>query len=274
MRRVQRDGRGSPYTRNLSHNTALPDGHRPDDQPEMNLTMLNSRFRKLFRLARHPSLWPFAFRGTVASLEHQDVPFGKDFRTVIDVGASRGQFAAFAAHRFPKARIICFEPLPGPADRLEKVLGNRVELRRIALGSKPGRATINVSARDDSSSLLPIGSRQVQEFPGTEAVDSIEVEVSTLDLELPEPPLQPCLLKIDVQGFEAEVLNGAPKTLTRTDEALIECSFVELYAGQALGPEITTLMKEEGFSTRFPARGGNSPNGSAIQADLLFVRDD
>lgn len=206
------------------------------------------------------------------SLEHQTVPFGEDFRTVIDVGASRGQFASFAAHRFPAATIICFEPLDGPADALERALGRRAEVRRVALGEAPGRATIHISARDDSSSLLPIGERQVSEFPGTAAVGTREVTVSTLDSEFPYRLARPCLLKIDVQGLEADVLKGGRELLEQVDEALIECSFIELYEGQALLPEIVTRMREAGLEEAYKSEPLVSRGGDQLQTDILFVR--
>jgi FkbM family methyltransferase len=233
--------------------------------------LLATRLLKLIRLARKPGLWPVAVRGTMPSLEHEGIPFGHDFRTVIDVGASRGQFAAFAADRFPEASIICFEPLDEPADALERVLGHRVEVHRLALGNEPGTATIHISARDDSSSLLPIGERQVAEFPGTGTAGVAEVSVSTLDDELPSGINRPCLLKIDVQGFEAEVLKGAGRVLAEVDEALIECSFVELYEGQALAPAVVEMMEDAGFvlinGTEFEGLGK-----TRIQADLHFKR--
>ncbi len=94
-------------------------------------------------------------------------------------------------------------------------------------------ATLTVSAHDDSSSLLPIGHRQLSEFPGTHPVDSVEVRVlplrEVLSSELPPPRL----LKIDVQGLELEVLRGAGSSLDLIDELFVECSFAELYGGQA-----------------------------------------
>jgi len=231
-----------------------------------------TRLTKLIRLARLPNLWGAAIRGTIPSLEHQSVPFGSDFATVIDVGASRGQFATFAAHRFPDAKVICFEPLDESADALERVSGERVEVRRVALGGTPGSAEIHISASDDSSSLLPIGERQVTEFPGTATVGSRRIAVSTLDREFPEFPDRPCLLKIDVQGLEAEVLKGGTGLLEQVDEAFIECSFVELYEGQALAPEVIEQMAEAGFEVidkGLPVAGND---GLPIQADILFGR--
>lgn len=69
------------------------------------------RGRKFARLARHPSLWKAARCGVLASLEHEVVPLGTP-GTVIDVGASHGQFALLANLHFPRARIVSFEPLP------------------------------------------------------------------------------------------------------------------------------------------------------------------
>ncbi len=192
---------------------------------------------------------------------------------MLDVGASRGQFALFAATNFPEARIVCFEPLPGPLDDLTRVLGDRVEVRPVAVGARPGTATMNVSQRDDSSSILPIGQKQVGEFPGTAAIASIDVEVTTLDTALEEPGERPCLLKIDVQGLELEVLKGAAETLTQVDEALIECSFVELYEGQALADEVVEYLL--GFDLRLVGvhEIAYSADGSAIQADFFFRRE-
>lgn len=193
---------------------------------------------------------------------------------MLDVGASRGQFALFASHRFPQARIICFEPLPGPAADLRRVMGDQVEIHETAVGASAGTATINVSARDDSSSLLPIGSRQQHEFPGTGTERRIEVPVTTLDQAVGEDLTGPCLLKIDVQGLELEVLKGAASTLGRVDEALIECSFVELYEGQALADEVIGHLSETGLRLAGVHEVTHSADGSAIQADFLFRRAD
>lgn len=230
------------------------------------------RFQKLSRLIADRSYWPALRMGVAASVEHTGIPFRRDVQTVLDVGASRGQFALFAARNFPNSRIICFEPLPGPMSDLKRVLGPRVETHATAVGASASTAWINISARDDSSSILPIGNRQVEEFPGTAAVDSIEVPVNSLDELLTTPIERPCLLKIDVQGLELEVLKGATRTLESIDEALIECSFVELYEGQAMADEIVVLMHKTGMELSGVHEVSYSADGSAIQADFLFKR--
>lgn len=89
--------------------------------------------------------------------------------TVVDIGANRGQFALAARYCFPEARIVSFEPLPGPAAVYRAVFAGdaRARLVESAIGPEPGEAGIQLSARDDPSSLLPITARQSALFPGT-----------------------------------------------------------------------------------------------------------
>lgn len=237
------------------------------------LRLARSRVVKLAGVAVNPDFRRGLRRGVAASVEHRNIPFRADFRTVIDVGASRGQFALFAASRFPEARIISFEPLPGPRAKLEEALGGRAEVIPLALGSESGSTTMHVSRRDDSSSILEIGEAQTRNFPGTEAVGEQRVEIDTLDDALPGPPERPCLLKIDVQGLELEVLKGATETLRRVDEALIECSFVRLYEGQALADEVIALALHAGLRLKGVHGQVKTESGEPIQADLHFCRD-
>lgn len=243
-----------------------------DDKSLLPFRLARTRIMKLARLARAPVYWPSALKGVVASVEHAHIPFSHEFGTILDVGASRGQFALFAAHHFPSARIICFEPLPNSQKILREVLGDRIELVAAAAGAEAGAAVVNVSAQDDSSSLLPIGPRQVAEFPGTQRIGSTEVEVRLLaDVLTPELPA-PRLLKVDVQGLELDVLSGAGEALGLIDEVFVECSFAELYEGQALADEVIAFMLERGLRLVHVAGMVHGTDGAALQADLLFRR--
>ena len=236
------------------------------------LRLTRLRARKLVRLLGDRTYWPALRNGVAASVEHASIPFGSGIRTVLDVGASRGQFALFAGSRFKGAKIISFEPLPEAMADLKRVLGHEVETHQTAVGSVSGHAWINVSGNDDSSSLLAIGPRQEVEFPGTAAVGSIEVPVTTLDEVLTDDLARPCLLKIDVQGLELEVLKGATKTLQSVDEALVECSFVELYEGQAMADEVVVHLRKAGLRLAGVYEVVHAADGTAIQADFLFRR--
>jgi FkbM family methyltransferase len=237
--------------------------------------MTGLRARKLARLGRRPAYWPALRAGVAASVEHGDVDFRDDVRTVLDVGASRGQFAVFAANRWPEARLICFEPLPDARSRLERVVpAGRADVHPVALGTEPGEVEMHVSARDDSSSLLPIGPGQTTAFPGTEEAGTQRVRVDVLENHVSADLARPVLLKIDVQGFELDVLEGAGGALAHIDELYVECSFLELYTGQALADEVVAFLRGRGFRLAGVYGVVRRADGTSVQADFLFRRVD
>ena len=211
--------------------------------------------------------------GVAAGIEHHSVPFLPSFNTVIDVGASRGQFALFAATRWPEAKILCFEPLPLPRQKLQEVLGGRVEVFDVALGSAKGSSVMQVSGRDDSSSMLTMAA-QLTEYPETATVDQTEVEVACLAEYLADGEALPgtILLKIDVQGFELEVLRGCADALALVDQVYCECSFQELYAGQPMAGEVVSFLQASDFELAGVYGTVRGRDGRQIQADLLFNR--
>lgn len=235
--------------------------------PRVRLFLL--RTRKVSRIVRRPDYLSALRHGVLAATEHEDSGLRTDAGTVLDVGASRGQFALFARRRWPQASIICFEPIPGAAEKLRETLGPSVTVHRTALGSQKGESILNLSRSDDSSSLLPIG-RQADEFPGTAAVGTTPVRVGVLSEYLDADLPRPIVLKIDVQGFELEVLRGAGDRLTHLDEVLCECSFVELYEGQALASDVVAFMHQHAFTLAGLSGLTYSETGQLLQADLLF----
>lgn len=232
-----------------------------------------ARAAKGARLLRTPAYWTPLRQGVAASVEHEGVPFDPDTRTVIDVGASRGQFGLFAARTFTKARLVCFEPLAAPRAMLESVMpADRTTIHPLAIGGARSTEQIHVSAADDSSSLLPIGRGQVEAFPGTQEERTEEVRVERLDDVLTQPIERPALLKIDVQGYELEALRGADETLGHVDAIYVECSFTELYDGQPLADEVVCHLRDRGFRLAGVYGVARTPAGACLQADFLFRR--
>jgi FkbM family methyltransferase len=210
-----------------------------------------------------------------AGVEHARVLSGLDCRTVVDIGANRGQFALVARQCQPHARVISFEPLPAAAAKFRAVFAgdDRVTLHEVAIGPAPGNATIHVSKRDDSSSLLPISSTQVALFPGTEEVATATVRVAPLREFIPASDTKPpALLKLDVQGFELEALRGCEDLLDRFAYVYAECSFVELYVGQPMADEVIAWLREHAFKLHGKYNTVHDRDGRAIQADMLFAR--
>ena len=244
----------------------------------MNLDILTIRLRKLAAIAVRSSYrGAFLRHGVAPAIEHEAVLRGLDFDFVADVGANRGQFSLVCRHVRPLARILAFEPLPAPAAVYRALFRGdpRVRLHACALASRRGEMTMHVSGREDSSSLLPISDLQSQNFPGTERVGVCRVPVGPLsDFVGPQDLGGQNLLKIDVQGFELEVLKSAESLLPQFRWVYAECSFVPLYEGQALADEVIQWLKTRRFDLigRFnPSRGRD---GTPLQADLLFrLRD-
>ena len=107
---------------------------------------------------------------------------------------------------------------------------------------------MHVSRADDSSSLLAITERQTSLFPGTEEVRMLEVRTAGSTRRFsPARSTRPAALKIDVQGAELAVLRGATDLLSEVDAILVECSFLELYGGQALADDVIRFVHERGF---------------------------
>ena len=145
---------------------------------------------------------------------------------VIDVGANRGQFSLDVHTALPHTPIIAFEPLQHEAAVYTEVFGGvpSVELRVHAVGAAEGVKALHVTRSADSSSLLAPTELQNATFPDTDEIDQIDVTISTLDDALAEIDLGArALLKADVQGYELEVLKGAPLTCERCVGCISSC---------------------------------------------------
>jgi FkbM family methyltransferase len=227
---------------------------------------------KALTAALYPRYWKALSAAVVPTIEHGPGLAGVSPATVIDVGANKGQFTAFARARWPRARFFAFEPLPGPSRRFRAIFGDRVPLYNLALGREDATLEIHIASREDSSSLLPIGRLQVEEFHTAE-VATLSVPVRRLDGVLGDGSVvAPALLKIDVQGFEHEVLEGCTGIADLIEWIYVEASFVELYQGQKLYGEVERLLASMGYD---PVREHNvqlGKSGSKIQADILFAR--
>ncbi|WP_276965161.1 FkbM family methyltransferase, partial [Metallibacterium scheffleri] len=189
--------------------------------------------------------------------------------------ANRGQFALVSRHCYPDARIVSFEPLPEPAAIFRQVFASdaRVLLHACAIADKAGTTHMHVSARDDSSSLLPIGSEQTRIFPGTAEVALAQIEMRRLEDVLQRADIAaPALLKLDVQGYELQALRGCETLLDAFAWVYCECSFVELYAGQALADEVIAWLRERRFGLLGAYNMAFDHAGRAVQADFLFGR--
>jgi FkbM family methyltransferase len=237
---------------------------------------LMRRLIKLLRLLGRNKYRAGLIHGVAAAIEHvsflRSVPMG----TLIDAGANKGQFSLVARGERGDVRIIAFEPLKRPHRIYSSLFAGdkSVTVVNAALGAEAGEADIHVSRSDDSSSLLPIGRLQCQIFPGTEEVGKEHIRVMRLDEAVDAVGLaHPLVLKMDVQGFELEVLKGAEKSLPYIDGIYVELSFVPLYEGQPVAHEVIKWLDERGFFLAGVYHVAYGAQGIAIQADMYFRRD-
>ena len=242
----------------------------------MNTSLYITRVSKLFRVLTSSRLMHAFLRyGVFASAEHIPV-LGTKFRMIIDIGANKGQFALACRKWAPNSKIISFEPLSAPADMFRLLFSKdtNIQFYQTAIGPKKQRANIHVSAHEDSSSLLPIGSNQVTIYPGTQEKELIEVDVAPLSFFLmPEDIKSPAMLKLDVQGFEMEALKGCETLMEKFDYIYCECSFIELYYGQKLAYEVIEWLHQRQFNFIGIFNTSYDRSGLAIQADFLFKKE-
>lgn len=233
------------------------------------------RPRKLTRALSHPTWRRALRRGVLAGSEHAQALGHLTFQTVVDVGAHCGQFALFARATWPEARIVALEPLPGPAARFRRLFADDagVALHEVALAPQSGRRHMQVSARSDSSSLLPVGPAQTAAFPGTHAIGETAVATARLaEVVAADAIVPPALLKLDVQGFELWALQGVAELLRRFEAIYCECSLQELYLGQALLPDVSAYLQDRGFQERGRFNLAHHRRFGPVQADVLFMR--
>lgn len=239
----------------------------------MDLDLLKIRLRKLCVSLTQKTNWKALAHGVAPAIEHSAVLRSLKVDGIIDVGANRGQFSLACRLALPGIPIIAFEPIPAEAATYRKVHGRipNITLVESALGEATGRATLHLSKSADSSSLLPIGRRQTELYQNTAEVGTIEVPVHRLDdMAAHWPQRTRQLLKLDVQGFELNVLRGAVGMLPRCAYVYAECSEVALYEGQALRTEVEAFLGEQGFKPlgRFNCQWYG---GQLIQADFLYI---
>ena len=207
------------------------------------------RTRKLLRLLADRRFRPGLRHGVAATIEHAGALAGRDFASIVDIGASRGQFTLFAAGLWPQAQIFAFEPLPEAYAVLARIAaGRRIQAFRTAIGPHVAKARMHVMQPDDCSSLLAPTARQHATFPRTRLAGTTPVEIAPLDAFVGPGDLSaPALLKVDVQGFELAALEGCASLLDRFAAIYVECSFVPLYAGQPLADEVLEYLRAQGF---------------------------
>ena len=222
-------------------------------------------------VVRYPLHDPLA--RTVKLLKHHNAG------CVLDVGANDGGFGTAVRGLAYTGRIISFEPLQAPYEALSRKAfadGNWVALQ-YAVGDSRGDIEINVSGNDGlSSSVLPILDTHVDVAPKSRYIGTqkaTQVRLDDMVSELGGSGLRRAFLKVDVQGYEMAVLDGAAGLLR--DGVIIglqlELSLVPLYEGamtyrEGLDWADSLGMTLMGLDPVF----ADPDSGQLLQADVVF----
>jgi len=193
-------------------------------------------------------------------------------QTVIDVGANKGQFSLAVRYLYPSAKIHAFEPLRAERAVYKSVVSGPAQIHPVALGAKKGSADFFITVNADSSSLLPPARNQTEAY-GTLLSTKTSVSVERLsDALSSEELIGPVLLKMDVQGAELQVLEGAEEVLPLIDALYSEVSFVQLYMGQPTASAIISFLERRGFILRGCFNTSFTSRFGPTQSDILFLR--
>ncbi|MGB3542067.1 FkbM family methyltransferase [Rubrivirga sp.] len=199
---------------------------------------------------------------------------------LLDVGANQGQFAGEFRRRGFTGRIVSFEPNPTAFARLEDAArsDDKWHVRNEGLGAEASRLPMHIATgHDASSSILPPSDRMGDFADFLSFDDRVEVDVRRLDTVFDEivRPGERVAMKVDTQGYESAVLEGASGVLDRIDAVTLELSFVPLYEGEPPAETVMAWMRERGFAPAYVAPAFiERPSRRWLQADVLFVRDE
>ncbi len=244
--------------------------------------MLSSTATKALSLARHldnPELMRLRKRGLprecYQSLNRQWLR-SLDPRTILDIGANTGQFAVAANAIFTGAAVYSFEPLPDWFETLKKNMSGVKEFRafNIGLGAAHAELQFNRSSFAPSSSFRKMATLHKETYPWTAGSETVDVQVETLDCVTAAFDLKdPILLKIDVQGYEDQVLAGGKSICSRAAVIIIEISFETLYEGQPLFDDIYRTLISWGFAYKGSLEQAVDPKSDRyLYADAIFLR--
>ena len=195
---------------------------------------------------------------------------------VFDIGANTGQYSSDLRRLGYSNRIISFEPLKSAFDQLRNKSSkdDYWSVHNYALGNENCINTINVAGNSQSSSILEMLPSHFESAPGSQYIDKQEIEIKRLDtvFDTFDIDREKIMLKIDTQGFEKNVLDGASKVLDKISLIQLEMSIIHLYENETPFMEMISYLDEKGFQLVSLENGFSDINtGQLLQVDGIFV---
>lgn len=188
---------------------------------------------------------------------------------VLDVGSAKGYWSLRAASRWKQARFHMIDPLAESEPSLQEICRkhDRFHYLLMAVGNRTGTATMNVTPDFDGSSAL--------DYPGADPSRQRQIPLDTIDNLLVTGKLPaPQLVKIDVQGFEMQVLEGGGKLFETAEVFIIEANLYRFMPDCPLVHEIVAYMAARGYRMFDFAGTLRRPyQNDLAQIDVVFVSE-
>jgi len=205
----------------------------------------------------------------IRTLEHFKI------NLVLDIGANIGQYGEMLYNEGYQGEVISFEPINSCHEILQKKAKSNPKWKvaePMAIGENDYETEINISKNLVSSSILKINDKHIQGAPNSAISQKQTIKVKKLD-SIEFDFSKNIFLKIDTQGFEKNVLNGAKESLKKIHLVSVEISLVELYENAGSWLEIIDFMDKSGFylyglETAFV----DNNTGQVLQIDGIFAR--
>jgi len=195
---------------------------------------------------------------------------------IFDVGANEGWFFHCWTDWCPPAEVHAFEPAEEAFTRSKIYDAPNIHLNRVAVGRTPGKLPLHVLSEStvSNSLLAPVDETWREIGYHTGEVFMREVDVITLDDYARRNAIESVyLIKIDVQGFELEVLEGAAEVLQRTDYVFVEAALRPLYEGAPRFTAVYDFLADHGFHL-MTLRAWHRGNNVLVETDMLFRRNE
>ncbi|WP_367913475.1 FkbM family methyltransferase [Leadbetterella sp. DM7] len=195
---------------------------------------------------------------------------GLTLRTILDVGAHKGDWSVLAARILPEATYYLIEPQEELKPEIDKFLArHKGRVFFGGAGAEDGELTLTMWEDFAGSSFLPQagqgGGRMQKKVP----IYSIDGLIARGEMPVPD------ICKIDVQGFEIEVLKGAAGIFGKTEVFILEASLFKFSPDQPLLHDLIAYMTQRGYVIYDFAGFTNRPLDMALgQLDICFVKED
>jgi len=235
------------------------------------LDRLNTLLHKVgFELTRHN-------KGTNGILRRKAILEKYSVDLIIDVGANTGIFGREVRKSGYNGRIASFEPIVNAFEKLARSAKNDAnwKIYNFALGNQNGKQVINISANSHSSSILEILDTHTNAEATASYIGKQEIQICTLDSIFHDikGTAKEIFLKIDTQGFELSVLQGAMDSLKEISTIQLELSLQPLYSEQPLYNDLMSFLFSYGYKLIDVEPGfADSKTGTLFQFDGIFRR--